>query len=232
VGRLHRLLPTMQSPRDSRAEKRRIAQDLEQERKRVKHLENELNVLKNDDQYMSLEDLGGSFYQDAWNQTGCSRAVNFTSPVSFVCPSVEEEHSLACMPGVHGQTAMDKGMYSQSIWLKGTGYVLAGFVSSDAEKDALKRCDDWRMLPLMQNLCSENAVTLHVDMVTHTAKLYNGNSIGPERGQNLPGEKLEASHVWENLPPKVRVAVAMKRNTNREIVLLPCSHWDVQEIGG
>jgi hypothetical protein len=44
-----------------RAEKRRLVQELEQERKRVKHLENELDVLKNDDQYMSLEDLGGSF---------------------------------------------------------------------------------------------------------------------------------------------------------------------------
>jgi hypothetical protein len=121
----------MQSPRDFRAEKRRLVQELEQERKRVKHLENELDVLKNDDQYMSLEDLGGSFYQDAWNQMGCSRAVQFTSPVSFVCPSVEQQHSLACTPGVHGETAMDKGIYSQSIWLKGTGYVLAGFVSSD-----------------------------------------------------------------------------------------------------
>jgi hypothetical protein len=98
----------MQSPRDFRAEKRRLVQELEQERKRVKHLENELDVLKNDDQYMSLEDLGGSFYQDAWNQTGCSRAVKFTSPVSFVCRSVEDEHSLASMPGVQGKTAMDK----------------------------------------------------------------------------------------------------------------------------
>jgi hypothetical protein len=92
-----------------RAEKRRLVQELEQERKRVKHLEYELDALKNDDQNMSSENLGrGSFYQDAWNQTGCSRAVKFTSPVSFVCPSVEDEHSLASMPGVHGKTAMDR----------------------------------------------------------------------------------------------------------------------------
>lgn len=215
----------MQSPRDFRAEKRRLVQELEQERKRVKHLENELDVLKNDDQYVSLEDLGGSFYQDAWNQTGCSRAVQFTSPVSFVCPSVEEEHSLAAMPGVHGQIAMDKGIYVQSIWLKaGSPYVLAGFVSSDVEKEALKSCNNFDRLPLMQNVCNETALTLHVDMVTRTAKLYNGN--------NLPGEKLEACNVWENLPQKVWVAVAMKRRTNCEAVLLPCSHWDVQKIGG
>ena len=165
---------------------------------------------------MSLEDLGGSFYQDAWNQTGCSRAVQFTSPVSFVCPSVEEEHSLASMPGVHGQTAMDKGIYSQSIWLRGGGFILAGFVSSAVEKDALKSCDDWTGLPLMQNLYFDNALTLHVNMVTRTAKLYNGNSRG---SRILPGEKLQACRVWENLPPRVWVAVAMKRNTNCEAVL-------------
>jgi hypothetical protein len=222
----------MQSPRDFRAEKRRLVQELEQERKRVKHLENELDVLKNNDQYMSLEDLGGRFYQDAWNQMGCSRAVQFTSPVSFVCPSVEEQRSLAAMPGVHGQTAMDKGMYSQSIWLKGRGYVLAGFVSSDAEKGALKNCGaDWTKLPfmtIMSNMSSENALTLHVDMVTRTAKVYNGIS----SSDNLLGGQLEACHVWENLPPRVWVAVGMKRNSNREAVLLPCSHWDVQEIRG
>jgi hypothetical protein len=181
---------------------------------------------------MSLEDLGASFYQDKWNQTGCSRAVQFTSPVSFVCPSVENEHSLASMPGVHGQTAMDKGMYSQSIFLKGSGYVLAGFVSSDEEKYALKSCDG-TSTPLMTivnnqtDSTHEHSLTLHVDMVTRTAKLYMGNV-----RDGGPGEKLEAYHVWENLPPRVWVAVAMKRNSNREAVLLPCSHWDVQEIGG
>jgi hypothetical protein len=218
----------MQSPRDFRAEKRRLVQELEQERKRVKHLEKELNVLKNGDQYMSLEDLGGSFYQDAWNQTGCSRAVRFTSPVSFVCPSVEVEHSLAHMPGVHGQIAMDKGVYSQSVWLKGGCFVLFGLVSSDAEKDTLKSVISWRGLPLMKilDIGSNGSLTLHVDMVTRTAKLYLG---GP---RVLPGEKLEASHVWENLPPRVWVAVAIKRTTDCEAILLPCSHWgDVQEIG-
>jgi hypothetical protein len=57
----------------------------------------------------------------------------------------------------------------------------------------------------MKNLSSENALTLHVDMVTRTAKLYNKNSRGSTRGK-LPGEKLEACHVWENLPPRVWVA--------------------------
>jgi hypothetical protein len=32
------------------------------------------------------------------------------------------------------------------------------------------------------------------------------------------------------MPEKVWVAVSMKRNTQREAMLLPCMHWDMEEI--
>jgi hypothetical protein len=94
----------IRSLREARAEKRCIVQELEQERKRLKRLEDELDMLKNDDQFMSLEDLGVAFIKMLGTRQD--------APLSFTCPSVEEKDSLASMPGVHRQRAMD---YSKSI---------------------------------------------------------------------------------------------------------------------
>ena len=55
------------------------------------------------------------------------------------------------MPGVHAVGAIDNGRTTQTIYLKGAGYGLIGLVTTDAEKNALRRHagDDWPKLPYM-----------------------------------------------------------------------------------
>jgi hypothetical protein len=61
-----------------------------------------------------------------------------------------------------------------------------------------------------------HTVTLSVDMVNRTAALYTTT-----RDDMDPTEELKPCKVWNNLPDEVWVAVAMKRNSEREAVLLP-----------
>jgi hypothetical protein len=102
-------------------------------------------------------------------------------------------------------------------------------VGSQAEKDQLKlrAGHDFTLLPFMKIHALTRdfyAVTLLVDMVNHKAELYGGeNDVGPN-------QRAEPLQVWNNLPDEVWVAIAMKRGTRREAVLLPCTHWDVHEI--
>jgi hypothetical protein len=221
------------SSREQRAEKRRLRQEIDKRDKRIQELEAEVSILKDDDKYMTLEDSGCKFYQDVWNTDNCSQAVHFTSPFSFTCPSFEsEERSFAWMPGVRGQMAMSKGMYSQSIWMKGTGYTQVGLVSSEEEKDALKTCSNWAKQPRMATSSGEDfACQILVDMVNHTAKLYFHSCSGFSL-PNQSGEKMEPHCTWENLPDQVWVAVSMKRCSEREAVLLPCVHWELKEMHG
>jgi hypothetical protein len=136
------------------------------------------------------------------------------------------------MPGVHGQLPMTSGIYSQPILVRGTGYTLLGLVGSDAEKEALKTCQNWDMLPMMSRSLGyrgvERTVVLEVDMVNRKAELYVP-ALTPTIAEGSPPLELVGS--WENMPEEVWVAVAMKRNSQREAVLLPRTHWDVQEIG-
>jgi hypothetical protein len=70
-----------------------------------------------------------------------------------------------------------------------------------------------------------SSVTVLVDMVNHTAELYETS------GYNVdPNQKVEPRMVWNNLPSEVWVAIAMKRRSRREAVFLPCTHWDVHEL--
>jgi hypothetical protein len=134
--------------------------------RRIQALEAKLSIIQDDDQYMSLEDFGRSIYQDEWNKVGCSPAVIFTSPVSFTCLSIEEDHSHNAMPGVRGQMSMQQGLYSQSSWCQGGGYCLVGMVGSQEEKDALTDDFDWSKLPLMKTtpyLGGKQTYTLIVD---------------------------------------------------------------------
>jgi len=220
------------SSRDFRAEKRRLLRELEQSQKRVKRLEEELDLVKNEDQYMALEDMGRTFYQDAWNRTSCSSAIQFTSPASFTCLAVEDDYS-SSMPGVHDQVAMEKGIYSQSIWLTGEGYTLVGLVSSDKEKAALKFCRSWSNLPFMSIIGygRDHCLTIYVDMINRKAQLYRADASNRAYLDNEPGTSLEPEREWDNLPDRLWVAVAMKRNSMREAILLPCTHWEVEEIG-
>ena len=78
----------------------------------------------------------------------------------------------------------------------------------------------------------EQTFTLEVDMINRTAKMY---APPRSRGQavDLTSEnsrELEVIASWDDLPPSVWVAVGMKRRSQREAVLLPCTHWDMQEI--
>jgi hypothetical protein len=48
----------------------------------------------------------------------------------------ELDQSQKCARLLEEVVAMEKGMYSQSIWVTRKGYTLVGFVSSDEEKAA------------------------------------------------------------------------------------------------
>ena len=76
------------------------------------------------------------------------------------------------------------------------------------------------MMKMIAYDADEKTLVLEVDMVNRKAELYT-----PAVGQDL---ELYAS--WENLPAQVWVAVGMKRNTQREAVLLPRTHWDICEV--
>ena len=58
-------------------------------------------------------------------------------------------------------------------------------------------------------------------MMERRAELYVSDSLS--KGQ------LEPHIVWENLPAKVWVDVAFKRNSGREAVLMPCIHWNIKD---
>lgn len=79
------------------------------------------------------------------------------------------------MPGVHGETAMTSGVYSQPILVRGGGgYTMVGLLGSDADNEALKTCNNWAALPMMKvvgySRC-ERTLVLEVDMVYRKAEL-------------------------------------------------------------
>ena len=211
------------SPRAARAEKRKTQRRLEDAQKRIEELEHQVNVLTNNNEYYTFEERGRNLFQDRWNQVGASRAIFFPFPASCTCASVETHHSVASMPGVCGQLPMTSGLYSQPILVRGIGYTMLGLVGSDAEKRALKTCEDFSLLPKMSIIsCGgiEQTLVLEVDMLNHTAQLHTPG----------PGGRMGVSISWDNLPAQVWVAVAMKRNSEREAVLLPGTHWDIAEV--
>lgn len=214
----------MISLRDARAEKRKFKRELEEERALVKKLKQKVSVLN-----QTLEEKPRrvmTVFQDSWNQRGCSETVQFDAPNKFSCRSVEQDYR-AAMPGVCGVSPMESGYYTQSIALRGVGYTLVGLVSSDEEKKELKYCNNWHKLPFMSPAASccgilGTAVTIQVDMVNRRAELYDGDAMHDAmRSQGKP------IHVWENLPDKVWVAAATKRNSEREVILLPRTNSNI-----
>ena len=233
----------IQSPssnsRAARAERRELHKQLDDARNHIRHLEEQVNVLTNSDEYYTMEERGRRIIQDVWNQVGCSAALVFPTPTSVTCPSVETQHEYASMPGVRGQHAITTGHSSQPILIRGSGYTLIGLVGgSNEESDALKSCNDWTKLPMMKIVGpsyssggyarrreAEVTAVLDIDMINRKAELYV-----PRIGDVAATAEAEVHQTWENLPDRVFVAVAMKRNTEREAVLLPRTHWDVVEV--
>jgi hypothetical protein len=82
---------------------------------------------------MTLNDPGTKFYQDRWEQAGCSKVVVFPTTTSCTMASADDgkNHSYNSMPGVHGQLAMVNGCYLQLMLLKGDGYTAVGLVGQD-----------------------------------------------------------------------------------------------------
>eukprot|EP00571_Detonula_confervacea_P003471 CAMPEP_0172329068 /NCGR_PEP_ID=MMETSP1058-20130122/60681_1 /TAXON_ID=83371 /ORGANISM="Detonula confervacea, Strain CCMP 353" /LENGTH=434 /DNA_ID=CAMNT_0013046215 /DNA_START=247 /DNA_END=1552 /DNA_ORIENTATION=+ len=177
-----------------------------------------------------LYDEGTELWQNVWVQDDVSSVLTFPTNKSVICDSVESCHHGNDMPGVHAEGAIDNGRTTQSIWVKGAGYTLVGLVTSDDEKNALCRHAgaDWSKMPLMTNVFSAHSdeskgdvFTIEVDMMERRAVLYVSGKDSSRR--------LEPEKVWENLPDKVWVAVAFKRNSGREAVLMPCIHWNMRK---
>jgi len=215
------------SDRASRAEWRDLARQLQEERARKTELENRVSQLE-------AEDVGRIIYQNQWNQVGCSQTVAFPSPVSCTCRSIEDVDGCD-MPGIFARDPFEEtGLFSQSILIKGGGYTLIGFVSTDDEKQYLltQAISDWTKFPLMKSVGFEDAYktyTFNVDMVNRTAELYSGSQEPVETA--TASSELEPIVKWENLPEKLWLGVAFKRNTEREAVLLPGTHWKVSRMG-
>ena len=62
--------------------------------------------------------------------------------------------------------------------------------------------------------------TLEIDMIERRAELYHSKKSSTEL--------LQPVKVWTDLSPAVWVAVAFKRNSGREAVLMPCTHWNIK----
>jgi len=84
------------------------------------------------------------------------------------------------MPGVHAERPIDKGTATQSISIKGVGITLAGLVTSDEEKEEIRRRtgDDFTKTPYMEMVpCGSRLndgciVTIEIDMVERKAELF------------------------------------------------------------
>lgn len=167
-------------------------------------------------------------WQNTWDQNDVSQTLKFPTNKSVICPSVEIS-SGNCMPGVHSLGAIEGGRTTQSIWIKGVGYTLVGLVTSESEKHHIrhKAYDSWDELSMMKTISTGNedegeVCTIEVDMITKRAELYISSWC------NADTQHLQPVTVWTNLPDKVWVAVAFKRNSGREAVLMPCAHWSMR----
>ena len=184
-------------------------------------------LLKND---TVVYDEGTGLWQNVWSKTNVSTMLSFPTTKSAMCSSVEVQHSGNSMPGVHALGVIDSGRTTQSIWMKGSGYTLVGLVTNEAEKNQLcyRAGDDWSKLPWMtvtstygNDESQGDILTIEVDMIERRAKLYISDKDA--------SHQLEPFKVWENIPDKVWVAIAFKRNSSREAVLMPCIHWKIQD---
>ncbi|KAL7546567.1 hypothetical protein ACHAWF_009901, partial [Thalassiosira exigua] len=174
----------------------------------------------------ALYDEGTEVWQNVWVQQDVSSVLSFPTNKCVVSDSIERQYSGNCMPGVHAKGTIDRGRTTQSVWIKGAGYTLVGLVTSDEEKKAL--CHNagrgLKKLPFMTCIYSTDdddrkvdAFTIEVDMTERRAELYVS--------RNASSRLIKPHAVWENLPGKVWVAVAFKRNSRREAILAPCIHW-------
>jgi len=210
------------------AETERRAKTAEKERdeneRRAETAEKERDELL--DEQSALYDKGSELWQNVWHQEDTSHVLTFPTNKSVVCDSYHSGGNN--MPGVHARGAIDNGRSTQSIWLKGAGYTLVGLVTSEEEKQALRRHAgaDFTKMPLMTSIYSSDGderkgdvFTIEVDMTERRAKLY----VSDMDSSHL----LKPHTVWEDLPDKVWVAVAFKRNSGREAVLMPCIHWNI-----
>lgn len=215
--------------RAMRAERRSLLQRVAAAEARAERAEKERDDVLGEQK--TLYDEGTEHWQNVWSQDDTSDALTFPTNKSVMCKSVESCHSLSTMPGVHSEGAIDKGRTSQSIWIKGKGYTLVGLVTSDKEKQHVRRkaTEGWDELPFMTSVytgCSSehegDVVTIEVDMVERRAELY----VSTKNDTRL----LEPRKVWTDLPAAAWVAVAFKRNSAREAALMPCMHWNVSDM--
>ena len=171
----------------------------------------------------AIYDEGTELWQNTWDQNDVSQTLKFPTNKSVICSSVEIS-SGNCMPGVHSLGAIEGGRTTQSVWIKGEGYTLVGLVTSESEKHHIrhKAYDSWDELSMMEimhtasgNKDEGEVCTIEVDMIEKRAELYISSKCST----------LQPVTVWTNLPDKVWVAVAFKRNSGREAVLMPCVRW-------
>ena len=173
----------------------------------------------------AIYDEGTELWQNTWDQNDVSQTLKFPTNKSVICSSVEIS-SGNCMPGVHSLGAIEQGRTTQSIWIKGGGYTLVGLVTSESEKHHIrhKAGERWDELSMMKCTCTSHnedegeVVTIEVDMIEKRAELYTSSNC------STGTQHLQPVAVWTNLPDKVWVAVAFKRNSGREAALMPCVH--------
>ena len=212
--------------RDLRAKNRQLVRDADALRKRVADLEVELATARapanhddNGDDNVLMEDLGSEQYQDTWRMDGASRCLELSMhDTRITCPSVETDHAASSMPGVRCDKALTFGQYFQTIYFVGTGYTLCGLVTEAQSLQLPHVGDDFGRCPYMA-MCevtgSRRSVSIMVDMVTRTGSVH-------QNGRELAS--------WKDLPDRVYVAIAFKRNTAREAILMPAMHTKTVEI--
>jgi len=184
-----------------------------------------------DEEGVVLWDDGTELWQNIWHQEDNSPVLTFPTNKSVLCQSIETAHSYSSMPGVHTEACITRGKTTQSIWVKGVGYTLVGLVSSEEQKQHVRRScakHGWDKLPYMTTSYYGSSkdegyvITIEVDMIEKCAKLFVSN-----KSDSL--KQIKPKKVWTDLPDTVWIAIAFKRNSAREAVLMPCSIFNVTE---
>jgi hypothetical protein len=214
--------------RRMRSERRELLRRIADAESRAKEAERARDDILADKS--SIYDQGTELWQNVWDKNNVSQTLKFPTNKSVMCSSAEEAGG-NCMPGVHSLGSINNGKTTQSIWIKGAGYTLVGLVSTEVEKHHIRKGagDHWDKLPMMEIIHTETCnqdegevCTLEIDMIERRAELYHSKKSSTQQ--------LRPVRVWTDLSDEVWVAVAFKRNSGREAVLMPCIHWRMQAM--
>ena len=159
--------------------------------------------------------------------------IEFETPYICSCKkaTISDKSQMTCV--FTKQSISMNGLYTLSINVKGIGVTFVGLVSA---YDVKQKCHEanftsedlmkGRMSPYMELLpgSGDRTVTINIDMTSRRAELF---VTAATTSRTIGVGKQQPRTVWEQIPSNLSVAVAVKRNTERQITIWPSTYWDV-----